>query len=362
MLPLLTAALIAVSPATVEGSSDFAIDLYQHLSKADGNLFFSPYSISSALDLARAGARGDTAAQMSRVLHLGDEPLPALVPGQDYTLTTANRIFAQRGLKLLPDFVKTAPVEQLDFATAAEAARLHINDWVSSKTQQHIKELVPQGMMDSATRLVLANAIYFKSKWAHGFDKKSTQPMPFHLGPDKTVDVPMMTQALMARYRDSELGQQVELPYQGGDLSMVIFVPKQELRDAKLDRRLFDGSMSSMTEQEVHVWLPRFKLTNSLELSEPLRALGMNDAFTRAADFSGIDGRRDLSISAVVHKAFVDVNEEGTEAAAATGVVIRATAAIRTPELRADKPFVFAIRDNRTGALLFMGRVTDPRP
>jgi serpin B len=377
MLSLLTAALVAASPPTgvVDGNGDFAIDLYQQLAKdAPGNLFFSPFSISDALAMTYGGAATTTAEQMAKALHFGAGTHEGfsllnadLKSGKGYQLSVANRLFAQKGLPLLPAYTKLvatsygAPVEALDFANAGEPSRKHINDWVETQTQKRIKDLLPPGVINAATRLVLANAIYFKGTWAHAFDKKDTRPMPFHLAGGKSADVPMMTQELVARYHDGASGQIVELPYAGGALSMVVFVPKADLASTKLDRRLFDGSLNSSTDQDVRVYLPRFKMTGELRLDDTLKALGMTEAFTPRADFSGIDGDHDLYISAVVHKAFVEVNEEGTEAAAATGVVMAAASVERVPEVRADHPFVFALRDNRTGSILFLGRVADPR-
>jgi serine protease inhibitor len=381
MINLLTCALLAAAPPspaltkTVEGNSDFAIDLYGQLAKdRPGNLFFSPFSVSDALAMTYGGAKGATAAQMSKALHFSDDPHASFsllnaqltAGGKGYQVSVANRLFAAQGLTLLPAFTRLmkdtyqAPIEQLDFANAAEPSRLHINDWVAKQTHDRIKDLLVPGLIDGSTRLVLVNAIYFKGLWASAFDPKQTRPMPFDIG-GKKVDVPMMSQKLTARYHESPDAQIVELPYQGGDLSMVIVVPKKELKDLKLDRRHFDGSLSSVTTEEVQVFLPRFKMTTDFRLDTALKSLGMKDAFSEGADFSGMTGSRDFSISAVVHKAFVEVNEEGTEAAAATAVVMRELAVRREPIVRADHPFVFALRDNRSDSIVFMGRVTDPR-
>jgi serpin B len=238
---------------------------------------------------------------------------------------------------------------------------------VESKTQQKIKELIPQGVLTVLTRLVLANAIYFKGDWAVQFDGKATAKAPFHVAPGETVEAPLMSQKNQFGY--AELGelQVLALNYKGKALSMVVLLPKKPDGLAALETSLTPANLEKWTRnlpaREVQVFLPKFKMTSQFRLNEKLRALGMTDAFDESkADFSGLDGRKQyLFITAVLHKAFVEVNEEGTEAAAATAVVIGLRSAPARPLVfRADHPFLFLIRDNRTGSILFLGRVVDP--
>ncbi|MGA2257956.1 MAG: serpin family protein [Thermoguttaceae bacterium] len=368
--------------AVVEGNNQFALDLYAKLrgEQAD-NLFFSPYSISTALAMTCAGARGETEKQMAGVLHfpVPQDRIPSAFaslmaklqsPKDGNQLRIANRLWGQQGYDFLPEFLRVtreqykAELALLDFATKAEEARKVINAWVEKQTEEKIKDLIQPGVLDQMTRLVLTNAIYFKGKWASQFDKKATQEAPFKLTPTKTVTVPMMHRKDSFKYGAMDDAQILELPYVGEKLSMLVVLPKAVDGLADVEKRLTDLGkwLPAFRKQEVNVYLPRFTMTSQFQMNEALKSLGMASAFAPdAADFSGMDGKRDLSISAVIHKAFVDVNEEGTEAAAATGVVMRAKAVRITPVFRADHPFVFLIRDTGTGAILFVGRVVNPK-
>ncbi len=352
------------------------------IEKAD-NLFFSPYSISTALAMTYAGARGDTEKEMAQVLHfqVPQDRLPSAFASvmaklhsqqEGNRLRIANRLWGQQGYDFLPEFLRVtreqykAELALQDFATKTEEARKTINAWVEKQTEEKIKDLIPPGVLDQMTRLVLTNAIYFKGKWASQFDKKATQEAPFKLTSTKTVSMPMMHRRDSFKYGTMDDAQILELPYVGDELSMLIILPKAVDGLADVEKRLtpanLGGWLSALRKQEVNVYLPRFTMTSQFQMNGVLKSMGMSSAFTPdAADFSGMDGKRDLFISAVIHKAFVDVNEEGTEAAAATGVVMRAKAARITPEFRADHPFVFLIRDNGTGAILFVGRVVNPK-
>ncbi len=371
-------------PAVVDGNNQFALDLYAKLreEKAD-NLFFSPYGISTALAMTYAGARGETEKQMAEVLHFQapQDRLPTafaslmakLQGRQDGNqLRIANRLWGQQGYGFLPEFLRVtreqykAELALEDFATKPEEARKTINAWVEKQTVEKIKDLIPPGVLDQMTRLVLTNAIYFKGKWASRFDKKATQEAPFKLTPTKTASVPTMHRKDGFKYGTVDDAQLLELPYVGDELSMLIVLPKAVDGLADLEKRLTPADLGNwlpaLHQQEVNVYLPRFTMTSQFQMNDVLKSLGMASAFAPdAADFSGMDGKRDLSISAVIHKAFVDVNEEGTEAAAATGVVMRAKAVRITPVFRADHPFVFLIRDTGTGAILFVGRVANPK-
>jgi serpin B len=368
------------------GNTAFALNLYARLKTADGNLFFSPYSISTCLAMTYAGARGDTAAQMAQTLHFdpNQNQLAASFGELQTQLNTeqkkkgieldiANGLWAQKDQPFLPAFLDVAKqsyganLKQVDFRTHADIARTEINDWVDHKTKGKITGLIQPGVLGPATRLVLVNAIYFNGSWAREFDKHSTTKAPFTVTPQQKPEVPLMD--LTADFKNAEVDglQLLELPYAGDDLSMIVLLPR-ELDGLKgvedlLNTQTLDRWLAQAREQKVAVSLPKFKLSAQFSLAKPLAEMGMTDAFSPSANFSGVDGERDLFISAVVHKAFVDVNEEGTEAAAATGVVMRMTAVMMPrpmPIFRADHPFIFLIRDNHSGSIFFLGRLVDP--
>ena len=371
----------------VRGNSAFACELYAQLRSQEGNLFLSPYSISSALAMTYGGARGETAAQMAKALHFGlpQEGVPPAFAGLQsrldavqtkgkVKLSIANSLWPQKKFAFLPGYLDLcrkhygATITPLDYVNAPGPARKTINDWVEDKTNKKITDLIAPGVLDAMTRLVLVNAIYFKGDWANPFKAALTKPAPFHVTAAKTVDAPLMQQKKEFRYGETPNLQVLELPYTGNDLSMIVLLPRKTDGITVLEEFLTPEAITKWSEgldrREVEVFLPKFKMTSQFSLGDKLAALGMTDAFTGKADFSGMDGQRDLYISAVIHKAFVDVNEEGTEAAAATAVVMRAMAMMLepppTPVFRADHPFLFLIRDNHTGSILFLGRVTDP--
>jgi serpin B len=369
-------------PSIVQGNNDFAFDLYAQLAKKDGNLFFSPYSISAALAMTSAGARNQTLAEMEKALHFPAQerlhPLFAAlhkeVNGQNqgkraYELRTANKLWGQKGLAFKADFLKLtadsygAGLEEVDFAGATEAARLKINAWAEKETNDKIKDLLKPGLLTTDTRLVLTNAIYFKGDWQYQFKKDQTREGAFHLAGGKTVKAPLMHQKGAFKFAFLPDLSALELPYSGKDLSMVVLLPHKPdgLADLekKLNAELFHAALRRlMPEPRLEVTLPKFQTTSEFSLKQALEALGMKQAFSKGADLSGLTGAPDLFISDVVHKAFVDVNEQGTEAAAATGVVVDAKSA--PPAFVADHPFVFLIRDNRNGSVLFLGRLVDP--
>lgn len=370
----------------VEGNNMFALELYEQLKGEDGNLFFSPYSISTALAMTYAGARGNTEVQMADVLHFDLEQerlhggfselmrsINAVGEKGQCQLITANALWGQKGYSFLEGFINLvkvsygAALSELDFVSATEAARETINKWVEEKTRDKIKDLIKPGVLSELTRLVLTNAIYFKGKWESRFEEEVTRDAPFKLIAGEEVDVPMMNQTADFKYTEDETVQILEMPYIGKELSMVVFLPKEADGIKGLEEVFTIGNierwLSGLRQQEVVVSFPRFKTTSQFSLGEVLHAMGMTDAFSGSADFSGMTGEKDLFISAVIHKAFVDVNEEGTEAAAATAVVMKLTAVL--PEQRkffgADHPFIFIICDNRSDSILFCGRVMDPR-
>jgi serine protease inhibitor len=371
------------------GVNRFAFDLYGRLrSQEQGNLFFSPQSISTALAMTYAGARGETADEMARTMHFPVPPdrlpagyaelLRALHGGEgtkQYRLAIANRLWGQQGTAFLEAFLAVtrrdygAEMGLADFATNAEGARQEINGWVAQQTEQKIGNLIPAGVLGPDTRLVLANAIYFRGNWAHQFEKSATQDRPFHVSARTTVDVPLMFSEMSVGYAaqpDAAL-KVVELPYQGDDLSMLVLLPDASdgLSDveAKLTAENVGRWTSGLARRDVLVYLPRFSVESGFGLGSTLAAMGMPAPFSERADFSGMNGKRDLSISAVLHRARVDVDEQGTEAAAATGVAVgvRAMRPQEPPTFRADHPFAFFIRNNPTGTILFLGRVTNPK-
>ncbi len=380
------------SAALAAGNSDFAFKMYHQLASGQDNLFFSPFSISEALAMTYAGAAGDTAAQMADALSFtldqaalhpafnrlaldlaSRAELSDLEPDQQFRLNIANAIWGQSGFSFLPAFLDTlaqnygAGLRLLDFMTDPEAARLIINDWVAEQTADKIKDLIPQGSLDSMTRLVLTNAIYFNASWANAFEEGNTESAPFYLLDGSQSQVDMMFQQENFGYTLGDGYQAIELPYVGYQLSMIVIVP-DEGRFDEVDAALDDGFMETLAGQVqyglVNLSLPKWKVESSFELVGAMAALGMTDAFTPdLADFSGMDGDRDLYIGAIIHKAYVAVDEKGTEAAAATAVIMETTSMPepQTPyDFRVDRPFLFLIRDNVTGTILFIGRVANP--
>jgi serpin B len=397
---LLTAPTWADEPSTdvksiADGGNAFACDLYAKLAATPGNLFFSPYSISSALAMTYAGARGQTATQMASVLHfsLPDERLHAAfgelsdelnsggtLRGKTvYQMAIANALWGQSGYPYNPAFIELlkqdygAELNQANFISAAESARLEINGWVAKKTDDKITDLLPPGSLSSShavTRLVLVNAIYFKGSWAQQFPKENTLEQSFHLDRETSVSVPMMYEQDTFLGMENDEYQAVELPYVGHRLEMVVLLPREIDGLAKLEAKATPENiaqwMDQLAEHRVELYLPKFNMEYKRELSGVLAGLGMEDAFSPpSADFSGIESVESLFISKVFHQAFVHVNEEGTEAAAATGIaMMHATFAMPEPPpmvFRADHPFLFLIREDTSGAILFMGRVANPK-
>ena len=374
----------------VAGNNAFAVALYGQLRNQGGNLFFSPESVSTALAMTYAGARGETASQMAKTLDFTlppDRLHPAMgalladlnAPHDGYQLRVANSLWAQKNYTFLGDFLKLtrtdygAGFNQVDFKDDAEAARQTINQWVEQKTDDKIKDLLQPGALKPDTRLVLTDAIYFKGDWQTAFDKKETRDEDFHLSSARTIKAPLMHRAGGYNYFDGGSFQALEIPYKSGELSMVVLLPKEVDGLPALERSLTASNLKQWLSQlrpvpKVIVTIPKFKLTKQFELQTTLGAMGMPLAFERGvADFSGMTGNRELFISAVIHKAFIDVDEQGTEAAAATAVVMQRALALapdrnrpQPPVFRADHSFLFMIRDNRSGSILFMGRVTDP--
>lgn len=364
----------------------FAIDLYRRVATQPGNLVLSPYSVDVALAMARAGAAGETARQMDRVLRAdlagdldaGQNALDQAISkragsyktgGQSYELelATANRLWGQKGFAFQQPFLDRlaasygAGMQLVDYKGATETSRKTINAWVASRTKDRIADLIAPGILTPQTRLVLTNAVYLRAQWTAKFD--DAVAAPFTRLDGSKVDAQLMHQNESLRYGTGDGFQLAAIPYAGG-LSMLVIVPDSgrfSAVETALDGAKLRSAIASMTPRPMDVSLPKFTFRTSAALAGTLGAMGMPLAFTPNADFSGITTQEPLEISDVVHQAFIAVDEKGTEAAAATAVVFRATAAPLQPlTLRVDRPFLFAIQDDETGALLFLGRVVDP--
>ncbi len=375
--------------ALVDGNSEFAFDLYQAIRERDGNLFYSPYSISLALAMTYAGARGETEQQMADTLRFL-LPQGRLHPafnaldlelasrgegaegkdGEGFRLNIVNALWGQEDYTFLEEYLDVlaenygAGLRLMDFVNAPEESRVTINDWVSEQTEGKIEDLIPQGVIDAMTRLVLTNAIYFNAAWQSPFSEDLTRDGTFHLLDGGEVTVPMMGQTERFGYADGEGYVAVELPYDGRELSMVVLLPdtgRFEAFEGDLDADLVAAIVDDLAYKQVALTMPKFEFESEMSLAKTLVAMGMPIAFSGSADFSGMTGNRDLSIADVLHKAFVSVDEAGTEAAAATAVVMKLTAVPEQPvEVTVDRPFVFLIRDIDTGSVLFLGRVMNP--
>jgi serpin B len=378
----------------IDGYNNFALDVYQSLSvEKEENLIFSPFSISLALAMAFAGARGTTREQMERVLHLdlpikefsvnlkevcsslgGIDESIGIGNAQVFKLNLANSIWGQEGYAYKPDFLKllldyySTGVKLLNFIHAPEKARQEINRWISKETEKRIQNLIPPGGISDMTRLVLANAIYFYASWENPFKKNSTRDNYFYLLNGESVKVPMMTMVKHVDYYKGPGFQVVSLPYVGGRFSMYIILPplkRFEIFERKLDAKLIRSICSSVRRRKVDVTFPKFNYDGSFSLRRALVSLGMELAFCDQADFSGMEPTRELFIHNVYHKAFIAVDEKGTEAAAAsagtpTAVAYRFGFREKVYKFTADHPFIFFVYDPVTGSILFMGRVLNP--
>lgn len=372
--------------ALVEGNTRFALDLFGLLAEGDGNLAFSPASISAAFGMTSAGARGETAEQMREALGFGGagEAVHAAfgVLLRDWNdtgeegpeLRAANRLFGDAAASFHRQFLELtraaygSELEALDLRGAPEASRETINRWIEEQTADRIPDLLPPGSITTDARLILVNAIYFKGLWRAPFREEATAPLPFYRPGGGSEPVPMMQQEGPFGYAEIDGLAALRLPYEGGALAMYVFLP--DARDglpeleSLLDPEHLATWLEAVRDREVRVLLPRFTIEpeSAVRLQPALSALGMPLPFEKEADFSGISDEKPLFIHDAYHKAFVEVNEEGTEAAGATGVVVgtESVSAVRPPVFRADHPFLFLIRDERNGSILFLGRVADP--
>ena len=375
----------------VRGNNAFALNLYRALSTDEGNLFFSPFSISQALAMTLAGARGETESQMASTLHY-ELPQSRLHPsfnaldqqlasrglayqGEEneyFKLNIASAVWGQDGYEFLADFLHVLAenygtgLRTLDFEGTPEESTARINNWVFEETEEKIKDLVPPGTISSSTRLVLTNAIYFNASWSWPFTKNLTQERPFHLERGGKVEVPMMTQTSKDFYGYAKGNgyQAVELPYSLGELSMTILLPdkgKFGRFEDSLNADVIDQIIHEIEIDYVTMTMPQFKFESKFDLGETLGGMGMPNAFGDHADFSGMTGTRDLRVSAIVHKALISVDEKGTEATSATSLMTLLSGPNKEPiPVTVNRPFIFLIRDRLTGTVLFLGRVMNP--
>ncbi len=371
----------------IDANNQFAFDLYSKYKSKEGNIFFSPYSISTALAMTYEGARGQTAEEMLSVFHfpeddktrrLGYANLYNEINKKDkkYKLHTANALWAQQYYQFLDEYFDIVEkyyggkVTNLNFMGDQEGSRITINNWIEDHTNNKIKDLIPPGLITPLTRLVLTNAIYFKGEWVRQFNKDDTIEQDFRVTSNNIVKVPMMLRTddeSIFNYAEDDKLQILELPYSGEELSMLILLPKNndmEALENSLNFTVLSKIKEELIEQRVDIFIPRFKFETKYFMANTLEEMGMPTAFSGVADFSGMTGKKDLTISQVIHQAFVEVNEEGTEAAAATAVIMKITSIgpdePKIPTFRADHPFIFLIQDRETGIILFLGRVSDP--
>jgi serpin B len=386
------AARANTSPVTAiaDANNRFCLDLYRQMQGTPGNLAFSPYSISSALAMTYAGARGRTEEEMARVLHLlfGQDSthaaaaalrkaLLASSSAAGCTLSVANRLWGQDGFQYLEPFLKTtrdaygAELGRLDFVHKSEDSRRRINDWTLEQTRGKIPDLLPENLSLDQVLLVLSNAIYFKGTWRKKFHNGSTHDAAFYPVSTETLQVPTMHKRGHYQYAHVDGVRALIMDYEGERQSMAILLPDESDGLDHLESNLSTGNLTSWLAAtqncDVDLWLPRFRAASTVSLRDVLVGLGMTSAFSSSADFSGIDGRDDLHLSVVIHKTAVDVMEEGTQAAAASNAGIKykgtsdgfSVGDVPIP-LRVDHPFIFLIRDNGTGCILFIGQVTNP--
>ncbi|XP_010151789.1 PREDICTED: heterochromatin-associated protein MENT-like isoform X3 [Eurypyga helias] len=371
-------------------TTSFTLDLYKKLNETSKgqNIFFSPWSIATALAMVYLGAKGDTAAQMAEVsserqaenIHSGFKELLSDInkPRSTYLLKSASRLYEEKTYPLLPEFLQlltsyyNAQPQAVDFKTAAEQARALINSWVENETERKIQDLLPAGSLSSHTVLVLVNAIYFKGDWEKKFLEKNTSEMPFRLSKTKTKPVQMMfLRDKFLIFRETTMKFKIiELPYVENELSVFVLLP-DDISDNTTGLEMVEGELTyeklaewtnsaNMMKAEVDLYLPKLKLEENYDLQSTLSSMGIQNAFDPVqADFTGMSAKKDLFISKIIHKAFVEINEEGTEAAAATGVLVLRSKA-PTMTFKADHPFLFFIKHNKSQTILFFGRFCSP--
>lgn len=379
--------------AVVAGNTDFALELFRAAASDGANTFLSPYSIAAALTMTYAGARGTTADQMADTLMFGVDgdrihtvrneldlrvtAVPASPPDdtrEPMSIEIANSLWGQYDYGFLEEFLTTlaenydAGMNLVDFVTDAEAARIEINDWVEEQTRGRIVDLIPQGVVDSMTRLVLVNAIWFKASWAEQFDPETTADDEFQTLAGGESTVPFMNGGGLMPYTAGSGFELLRMPY-AGDAAMVVILPEAgrfEEIAGQLDSDFLEAASNAATTRDIDLAFPKFEFTSEFGLSETLRGMGMVEAFAPpggdgGADFTGMTEQRELFVQDVVHQAFISVDETGTEAAAATAVIIGLTSVGEPPlPVKVDRPFIFLIEHSSTGEILFIGQVVDP--
>jgi serpin B len=367
----------------IRGNTAFALDLYSYIRSDSKNVFFSPYSISTALAMTYAGARGESESQMSKVMHFDPKQsqfhpryhslinyISGLNQGDSLTLTTAQAMFAQKDFPFLENYINlvklnySAGLEMVDFKANVEQARQYINTWVAQHTNNRIENLIAQGMINELARLVLVNTIYFKASWNKAFNPADNTTGSFFITPEHPVKAMFMNREAEFLYKEETGLQVLSIPYIDSTMTMTIFLPQDVSAMEKTEQKLkspedLKSLIGGMSMKKVNISIPRFKMNSEFELSDVLKKMGMPHPFSDQADFSGMTGKKDLLIDKVIHKAFIEVSEKGTEASAATAVIIRLKSNIVTRFI-ANRPFLFVITDTRYNNLLFMGRLNNP--
>ncbi|MEI6851734.1 MAG: serpin family protein [Bacteroidota bacterium] len=369
-------------PLLIANNNEFAFDLYKNIGQKPENMFYSPFSISAAMGMTYAGSKGNTEKQISEVMRFAKNNEAFYGNYKDYLNTinslnqdlvniyTANSLWAQADFAFKQDYIEVirsqfgGEIKNVNFIKDPEKCRLDINNWVDGKTNKKVENLILPGMIDDLTRLVLVNAIYFKASWEMPFDAKATRKTDFNTSATNVVSADFMTAENNYKYYSEDGISAIEIPYAKGSLSMLIILPKDNNSNISLNnigKPIYDRIISGLTMTRVKLILPKFKTTSEFELSDVLKQMGMKDAFTDNADFTTMTGKKDLKISKVIHKAFINVDEAGTEAAAATAVIIRTKSApMDVVEFKANHPFMFIIKENTSGSILFAGNVYDP--
>jgi len=382
-------AQVSTRNATVKGNNQFAIALYKKLLKNNSkNLFVSPYSISSALAIAYAGAKGKTAQEMEKVLRISPKTIHKdykklnqhfkSVQSKELKLNILNALWGQHKFRFLSSYLQLneqyyqAKIENLDFIEDTEGARLTINDWVEENTNKKIKDLLAPNVINKRTRLVITNVIYFKGSWATKFEASLTKKRTFTTPKQKVSDVDFLTMESSFRYAETNKFQALEIPYQGQKLSLMILLPKRINGLISLEKTLsektYNQILRNLRYENIKLSLPKFKINDKVTLKKKLISMGIRQAFSKKADFHKMTIQSRLKISDVIHKTFIEVDENGTEAAAATAVIgtlaevsLSASVKVKYKIFKADHPFLFMIKDNKTNSILFIGKLNNPK-